>query len=36
MGSAIELVSDGDGLAVIGSSVDIEKFFFSAGLDHLP
>ena len=33
MGSEIELVSDGDGLAVIGNSADVERFFLSAGLD---
>lgn len=36
MGSGIELVSDGDGLAVIGASADVERFFLSAGLDRLP
>ncbi len=36
MGSGIELVSDGDGLAVIGTSADVERFFLSAGLDRLP
>ena len=33
MGSEIELVSDGEGLAVIGNSADVERFFLSAGLD---
>lgn len=36
MGSGIELVSDGDGLAVIGASADVERFFLSAGMDRLP
>lgn len=36
MGSGIELVSDGDGLAVIGASAEVERFFLSAGLDRLP
>lgn len=36
MGSEIELVSDGDGLAVIGNSADVERFFLSAGLDTAP
>lgn len=31
MGSEIELVSDGDGLAVIGNSADVERFFFRPG-----
>ena len=33
MGSEIELVSDGGGLAVIGNSADVERFILSAGLD---
>lgn len=36
MGSEIELVSDGDGLAVIGSAGDVERFFLHSGLDNLP
>jgi hypothetical protein len=36
MGSEIDLVSDGDGLAVIGNSTDVERFFLSAGLDTAP
>jgi hypothetical protein len=36
MGSEIELVSDGDGLAVIGNAGDVERFFLHAGLDTLP
>ena len=36
MGSEIDLVSDGGGLAVIGNSTDVERFFLSAGLDKAP
>lgn len=36
MGSEIELVSNGDGLAVIGHSTDVERFFLSSGLDRAP
>ena len=36
MGSEVELVSDGDGLAVIGNSADVERFFLSAGLGKAP
>ncbi len=36
MDGEIELVSDGDGLAVIGDSTDVERFFLSAGLDRTP
>jgi hypothetical protein len=36
MGSEIDLVSDGDGLAVIGGSADVERFFLSAGLGKAP
>src|SRR3712207_3634376 len=36
MGSEIELVSDGRGLAVIGNAVDVERFFLSSGLDKTP
>jgi hypothetical protein len=36
MGSEIDLVSDGGGLAVIGSPTDVERFFLSAGLDKAP
>lgn len=28
MSNEIELVSDGDGLVVLGASADIERFFF--------
>ena len=31
MGSEIDLVSDGGGLAVIGNSTDVERFFFRPG-----
>lgn len=33
MTDEIELVSDGDGLAVIGKSSDVERFFLSAGIE---
>lgn len=36
MSEEIQLVSDGDGLAVIGSPTDIERFLVSQGLDKLP
>ena len=36
MGSEIDLVRDGGGLAVIGNSTDVERFFLSAGLDKAP
>lgn len=36
MGTELELVSDGSGLAVIGEEADIERFFLSAGLDKVP
>lgn len=36
MGSEVELISDGNGLAVIGASSDVERFFLSSGLDKLP
>lgn len=36
MSNEIQLVSDGDGLAVIGSSTDVERFLISQGLDQLP
>lgn len=36
MGSEIELVSDGDGLAVIGKPSDVERFFLHSGLDKVP
>jgi hypothetical protein len=34
--SEIELVSDGDGLAIIGNSADVERFLLSAGLEAAP
>lgn len=34
MVGGVELVSDGEGLAVIGGSSDVERFFLSAGLDR--
>lgn len=36
MEEGILLVSDGDGLAVIGDPRDVERFFISHGLDRLP
>lgn len=36
MGSEIELISDGHGLAVVGAPGDVERFFLSSGLDKLP
>lgn len=36
MDSEIELVSDGDGLAVIGSTSDVERFLLHSGLDKAP
>jgi|LSQX01.1.fsa_nt_gb hypothetical protein len=32
----IQLVSDGDGLAVIGNPTDVERFFLDKGLDRIP
>jgi hypothetical protein len=36
MNNEIQLISDGDGLAVIGNPTDIERFLISQGLDQLP
>lgn len=36
MGNEIHLISDGDGLAVIGTPTDIDRFLASQGLDHTP
>jgi hypothetical protein len=36
VGNEVELVSDGDGLAVIGRSSDVERFLLDQGLDHAP
>jgi hypothetical protein len=36
MCNEIELVSDGDGLVVLGASADIEWFFHSTGLNQIP
>jgi len=36
MGNEIELVTDGDGLAVIGNSADVERFLLDQGLDRGP
>lgn len=36
MNNEIQLISDGEGLAVIGDSTDVERFLISQGLDQLP
>lgn len=36
MNNEIQLISDGDGLAVIGNSTDVERFLISQSLDKLP
>lgn len=36
MSNEIQLISDGDGLAVIGDPTDVERFLISQGLDQLP
>ena len=36
MTGEIELISDGDGLAVLGDSSDVERFFLSSGLSSAP
>lgn len=36
MGNEIELVTDGDGLAVIGNSADVERFLLDQGLGKAP
>ena len=36
MGNEIELVTDGDGLAVIGNSADVERFLLDQGLEGVP
>lgn len=36
MGNEIELVADGDGLAVIGGSADVERFLLDQGLGKTP
>ena len=36
MAGEIELVSDCDGLVVLGAEADIERFFLSSGLDRIP
>ncbi|MCB9410459.1 hypothetical protein [Mycolicibacterium sp.] len=36
MGNEIELVTDGDGLAVIGDSADVERFLLDQGLSRVP
>ncbi|CAH0123303.1 hypothetical protein [Microbacterium sp. Bi121] len=35
MGNEVELVSDGDGLAVLGNASDVERFFLESGLDRV-
>lgn len=36
MGSEIELISDGTGLAVVGDAAGVERFFLSSGLEKVP
>jgi len=36
MAAEIELVSDGDGLAIIGTATDVERFLLASGLDKVP
>lgn len=36
MGNEIELVTDGDGLSVIGAPTDVERFLLDQGLDRAP
>ncbi len=36
MNNEIQLISDGDGLAVIGNPTDVERFLISQGLDKVP
>ncbi|MDZ4179980.1 MAG: hypothetical protein U1E29_12240 [Coriobacteriia bacterium] len=36
MNNEIQLISDGDGLALIGNPTDVERFLISQGLDQLP
>ena len=36
MGNEIELVSDGDGIAVLGASADVERFLMSTGMNKAP
>ncbi|MCH9731776.1 MAG: hypothetical protein K0U84_19205 [Actinomycetia bacterium] len=36
MGNEIELVTDGDGLAVIGDSADVDRFLLDQGLSRAP
>lgn len=36
LGAEIELVSDGDGLAIVGAASDVERFLFASGLDKAP
>ncbi len=36
MGSEVELITDGKGLAVIGNAANVERFFLSSGLGEFP
>lgn len=36
MGAEIELVSDGDGLAILGAATEVERFILASGLDKVP
>ena len=36
MGDVLELVSDGEGLAVMGDRAEVERFLLASGLDTAP
>ena len=36
MGTEIELLSDGDGLAIVGAATDVERFLIASGLERVP
>ncbi|MBF0687107.1 MAG: hypothetical protein IR158_04980 [Cellulomonas sp.] len=36
MGAEIELVSDGEGLAIVGAATDVDRFLLASGLDKVP
>jgi len=36
MGAEIELLSDGDGLAIVGVATDVERFLLASGLEKVP
>jgi hypothetical protein len=36
MGAEIELLSDGDGLAIVGAATDVERFLLESGLKKVP